>query len=115
MAKSGIPKVLDRRHLIVKELPAEQALAIADAYLEEGRAEEALIFFEKAGANERLAELRATAVADGDVFMLRGAARAMGEVPSRAEWTAVEAAASASGRLAYAIDAKRQLEVDAGG
>lgn len=112
MAKSAIPKVLDRRHLIVKELPEAQSIEIAEAYLEAGRVEEALIFLEKAAATERLAELRAQAVAEGDVFLLRGAARAMGESPDRSEWTATEAAATAGGRLAYAVDAKRQLEVD---
>jgi hypothetical protein len=115
MGKSKIPNVLVRRHLIEKELSETQALEIGEAYLDEGRSEEALIFFEKAGANERLRELRAAAVASGDVFLLRGAARAMGEAPSRDEWTGAQVAATAAGRLNYAADAKRQLEVDAEG
>ena len=43
MAQPKIPNPLDRRHLIEKELPAERALALAEAYLEEGRTEEAVV------------------------------------------------------------------------
>ena len=111
MAKSAIPGVLERRHLIEKEIGEAQALAIAEAYLAEDRLEEALAFLEKAGASERLAELRAGAVAAGDVFVLRSAARSMGESPSREEWVGVEAAAAAAGRELYVADAHRQLEV----
>ena len=112
MAKSAIPGVLERRHLIEKEIGEAQALAMAEAYLAEDRLEEALAFLEKAGASERLAELRAGAVAAGDVFLLRGAARSMGESPSRDEWVSVETAAAAAGRKRYAADAHRQLEVE---
>jgi hypothetical protein len=115
MAKSLIPGALERRHLIVKEIPEAQALMIAEAYLEVERQEEALVFLEKAGASERLAELRASASASGDVFLLRGAARSMGESPSRDEWTRVADAAAAAGRDEYAADARRQLEVGSEG
>jgi hypothetical protein len=115
MAKSAVPGVLERRHLIESETGEAQALKIAEAYLAEDRLEEALVFFEKAGAAEPLAELRANAVAAGDVFMLRSAARAMGESPSRDEWVSVEAAAAAAGRELYVADAQRQLEVGSDG
>jgi len=112
MAKSAVPGVLERRHLIVSETSDAQALEIAEAYLAEDRQEEALVFLEKAGAKERLAELRASAAAAGDVFLLRSAARAMGEAPSRDEWSRVEATAAAAGRELYVADAQRQLEVE---
>jgi len=112
MAKSAVPNALERRHLIEKEVAEAQALRIAEAYLADERLEEALAFLEKAGASERLAELRAGAVAAGDVFLLRSVARAQGESPSREEWVGVEAAAAAAGRERYAADARRQLEVE---
>lgn len=111
MAKSVVPGALERRHLIVKDIGAEQALKIAEGYLEEDRLEEALVFLEKAGDREHLAELRAKAAAAGDGFLLRGAAGAMGETPTRAEWSTVESAARAAGRDQYAAEAHRQLEV----
>jgi len=112
MAKSAVPGVLERRHLIESETVEAKALEIAEAYLAEERLEEALVFLQKAGATERLTELRAGAVTAGDVFMLRGAARAMGESPNREEWTCVERSATAAGRELYAEDARRQLEVE---
>lgn len=112
MAKSAVPGVLERRHLIESEAGEAQALKIAEAYLAEDRIEEALIFLEKAGASERLSELRTAAVSAGDVFLLRSAARAMGESPSRDEWVGVQTAARAEGRELYAVDAHRQLEVE---
>lgn len=115
MAKSSIPGMIERRHLIEKEIGEAQALAMAEAYLAEDRVEESLAFLEKAGATERLAELRAGAVAAGDVFLLRGTARAMGESPSHEEWADVEAAAAAAGRELYAAAAHRQLEVESEG
>ena len=44
MARTGIPDPLERRHLVEKDLPAAQALAIANAYLEKDRCLEALDF-----------------------------------------------------------------------
>lgn len=114
MAKSVVPGALERRHLIVKDIGEAQAEKIAEGYLEEDRLEEALVFLEKAGATERLVELRASASAAGDAFLLRGAAGAMGETPTRAEWVTTEAAARAAGREQYAAEAQRQLEVGSG-
>jgi hypothetical protein len=112
MAKSTVPGAIERRHLIEKEIGEAQALKIAESYLDEDRIEESLIFLEKAGANDRLAELRANAVTAGDAFLLRSIAASMGETPSRSEWSAVEAAAAAAGRDLYVATAHRQLEVD---
>jgi hypothetical protein len=110
MARSGIPNPLDRRHLIEKNVSEAQALQVAEAYLSEGRTVEAIEFLAKADARDQLAEVRAAAVAAGDVFLLRAAARALGESPNRGEWTEAAAAATAAGLERYAADAKRQLE-----
>ena len=67
-------------------------------------------FLALAGAEERLAELRRRAVEEGDAFLLRQAARALGDAPSAAEWNQLCAAAEASGKERYAADARRQAE-----
>jgi hypothetical protein len=110
MAKSTIPNPLDRRHLIEKDLSDAQALEIAEAYRAAGRSVEAVDFFAKAHARDRLAELRSRAIETGDVFLLRAVARAMEEPPARAEWSATAEAADAAGKDRYAAEARRQLE-----
>jgi hypothetical protein len=110
MARSKIPDPLKRRHLVEGEQSAAQSLAVAEAYLEQGRAVEALAFLVKAGADDRLVELRGAAVEAGDLFLLRQVATAQREAPSAAEWSALAAAAEASGKELYAADARRQAE-----
>jgi hypothetical protein len=108
MAKSRIPNPLTRRHLVQRDLAPAQALRTAEAYLAEDRVIDALEFLVKAGAEERLGELRATAVKAGDAFMLRAVARAMGAPPAPEEWMEAAASAEAAGKLCYAADAQRQ-------
>ena len=111
MAKAAkIPNPLERRHLVEKELPADQARAIADAYLADGRSLEAIDFLKLAGAGEGLAELRSRALAEGDAFLLRAVANAQGRPPTRDDWQKLAAAATATGRERYALEARRQLE-----
>ena len=110
MAKSKIPDPLERRHLVEKELPPDQARAIADAYLAEDRWIEAIDFLKIAGAGEGLAELRSRAITEGDAFLLRAVANADGRPPTRDDWQKLAAAATANGRERYALEARRQLE-----
>lgn len=110
MARKGIPDPLERRHLLAREIPADQALRIAEAYLAEGRRPEAVEFLEKAGAAEPLEALRAEAIASGDVFLLRAVARAQGRTVPRDDWMRLAEAAAASGRLRYEEEARRQAE-----
>jgi hypothetical protein len=109
VAQSKIPGPLERRHLVERELAADRALAIGEAYLEQDRMVEAIDFLAKAGAGQRLAELRRDAVAAGDVFLLRALAEAMQEPPEREEWASL-AAAAAAGKDRYATEAGRQAE-----
>jgi hypothetical protein len=106
VAKSKIPDPLARRHLIERELTPAQALRLAEAYLAEGRALEAIDFLRKAGARDRLAALREQAVAAGDVFLLRALALALEEAPDRAAWARLAEAAAAAGKQRYAADAR---------
>jgi hypothetical protein len=110
VAKSQLPNALDRRHLVAREMAPAQALRVAEAYLAEGRSLEALDFLRKAGAAERLAELRREAVATGDAFLLRCIAGESSDPPTRDEWAALADAAAAAGRQLYAEQARRQAQ-----
>jgi hypothetical protein len=110
MARSAIPDPLERRHLIERELSPARALAIAEAYLEQGREIEAIDFLRKGEDSEHLAELRRQAQERGDGFLLRAVARATGHGPEREEWSRLAAAAEAAGNERYALDARRQAE-----
>lgn len=110
MAKAKIPDPLERRHLVEKQLTPAQARALADAYLAEDRRIEAIDFLKLAGAGERLAELRASALAEGDAFLLRAVAAAQGQPPTREDWQRLADAAAATGRDRYAVEARRQAE-----
>ncbi|HEY8154968.1 MAG TPA: hypothetical protein VII72_12645 [Myxococcota bacterium] len=108
MAKSTIPDPLERRHLVERELTPAQALKLGEAYLAEGRLLEAVDFLRKAGARDKLAGVRAEAIAAGDSFLLRVVATALGETPDRESWQGLAAAADAAGKQRYAADARRQ-------
>ncbi len=108
MAKSKVPDPLERRHLVERELPPAQSLRLAEAYLAEGRALEAVDFLRKAGEKDRLSAVRAEAVAAGDSFLLRIVATALGEPPNRESWRQLAEAAEAAGKQCYAADARRQ-------
>ncbi len=111
MARSRIPDPLTRRHLIERELAPAQALAIAEAYLAQGRSVEALEFLRKAGAEDRLQALRRQAVEEGDAFLLRAVAAQLGVEPEGREWRALALAAEAAGKPVYAAQARRHAEV----
>ena len=109
MAKSSIPNPLERRHLIEKEMDAPAAMAMAEAYLEVGRAVEAIDFLVKAEAMDRLEQLTEEAVASGDAFLVQMLARASGREPDAACWERVASAAEAAGKERYALTARRQI------
>ncbi len=110
MAKTAIPDPLERRHLVERALAPTRALAIAEAYLEQGRELEAVDFLRKGEGAERLAELRSRALERGDPFLLRAVAVATGSPPEREEWRRLADAAAAAGKERYALEARRQAE-----
>lgn len=110
MARSPLPHALARREWIEQELDPARALRIAEAYLEQGRVAESIVFLAKAGAGDRLRELAQRAVQDGDAFLLREACRALGEEPVREQWQELAARATAAGKERYAVEAHRQAE-----
>ncbi|CAG0949679.1 hypothetical protein MYXO_00122 [Myxococcaceae bacterium] len=108
MAKAKLPDALARRHLVEKSLAPAQALRLAEAYLEQERVVEALVFLQKAGAVDRLRAIAEQAKLDGDVFLMRQTAALLGEAPSAADWRAAAEAAREQGKLRFAADAERQ-------
>ncbi len=111
MARSPIPDALARRYLLERKLPAAQALKIAEAYLEQGRALEAVDFFRAAEAVDRLEALCAAALREGDAFLLRAACGAIGREPRRDEWLQLAEAARGLSKQRYVAEAERQAGV----
>ena len=109
MAKRKIPDPLRRRHLVEQKIDPARALQIAEAYLEEDRAMEAVAFLMKAEARERLASLREQAVREGDAFLLREISMALGKEFGAATWQKLARAAEAKGKQRYAAEASRQV------
>ena len=107
MAKSAIPSPIERRHLVERDLGADQALGIAEAYLEAERFEEAVAFLAKAGADDRLKALADDAVAAGDVFLLTEISRVQGRDPDSETWQRLADSARRAGKDAYADTAER--------
>jgi hypothetical protein len=114
MAKNRIPNPLQRRHLLEQDLAPPRALAVAEAYLAEGRSAESLDFLAKAGAEDKLRALEEEAIASGDVFLLREVAQRLGEEPDADRWRRLAEAAEACGKEVYAHEARRMAEARAG-
>jgi hypothetical protein len=108
VARNKIPDPMERRHLLEKSMDAKVAIAIADAYLAEDRAVEAVDFFAKAGAREQLEAMVEPAIEAGDAFLLKSIHDALGvEEPRPDEWARLAAAAEAAGKTLYANVAER--------
>lgn len=109
MAKKTLPDPLRRRHLVEQPLDPARALQIAEAYLEGGRAIEAVAFLVKAEAREQLNTLRDQAVGEGDAFLLREISVALAEEFDAETWQALAEAAQSAGKERYSAEASRQV------
>ena len=104
MASIKLPDPLSRRHLLEGSLEASKAMALAKAYVEDGREVEAVDFFAAADpssneeAHTALVALRDVALEQGDVFLMRIASGALEEDPSQDTWQALADAATRAGR-----------------
>lgn len=107
MARAKTPDPLKRRHLLEEALPPARAVAIAEAYLAEGRRFDALAFLAKADDRDRMRKLLGEAVTDGDLFLAREVAALLGEPPDARTWNELAAAAEAAGRERSAAEARR--------
>ncbi|MCG8589896.1 MAG: hypothetical protein MJE66_11460 [Proteobacteria bacterium] len=110
MARNRLPDAIKRRHLLERELTASDARQTADAYLEAGRAVEALPFLHMAGAEDELRRLVEEAIAAGDAFLLRSVATVAGWQPTVEQWRALAQEAEAAGKERYAETALAQVE-----
>lgn len=110
MAKSQIPDAIERRHLVDRDLKPAQSLRYAEAYLAEGRDQDAIEFLVKADATEQLEALRKRAIDSGDVFLFRSVSGATGVEMERDEWRSLSVAARAAGRIRYAEEAMSMAE-----
>ena len=110
MAKSKLPNAIERRHLIDRDLKPAQSLRYAEAYLEEGRDQDAIDFLVKAEATDQLEAMRKRAIDSGDVFLFRSVSTAMGVTSERDEWRSLSKAARAAGRERYADEAMGMAE-----
>jgi hypothetical protein len=108
--KQRIPDPLERRHLVERELDPARALVLAEAYLAEERAQEAVAFLKRANATDRLEALWQQALREGDMFLLREVAAALAREPDAASWRALAEAAASAGKDRYAAEARRQAE-----
>ncbi len=119
MAEIELPDPLSRRHLLEGDLDSAKALALAKAYLEDGREVEATDFLaaadpdSNAEAREALCELQRVAVKHGDVFLMCAASAALDEEPSAETWCALAEAASRAGRSQDVETAERLATVGA--
>jgi len=114
MAKAVIPDALSRRHWLSDDLGAERALEVAEAYLAEGRAFEAVDFLRKAEAHDKLLEIGREAMESGDLFLFRAICEASGEEADASDWRTLADAAEAAGKTLYAAEARRQLQAVGG-
>jgi len=110
LAKSKIPNAIERRHLIDRELKPAVSMRYAEAYLAEGRDQDAIAFLVKAQASDVLAAMRQRANEAGDAFLYRSVCSASGVAGDRAEWRALSEAARAAGRERYANEALQMAE-----
>lgn len=119
MAETKLPDPLSRRLLLEGGLEPAKALAVAKAYLEDGREVEAIDFLAAVGpdsnaeAREALCQLQTAALERGDVFMMRASSAALDEEPSAEKWRALAEAASRAGRSKDIETAERLATVDA--
>jgi hypothetical protein len=107
MAKPAVPDPMARRHLIEKEMESSQSLALAETYLADGRASEAVVFLVKAGADDRIGDLMEQAVSEGDAFLLKQIVDASRRECAPERWLALADAAEAVGKQRYAEMARR--------
>jgi hypothetical protein len=110
VGKKKLPRPIERRHLIERELSTAQALRYAEAYLEEGFEVDAIAFLVKAEATDQLQALRGRSIEAGDGFLFRAVASAMEDPPKTEEWEALAEAAKRSGKERYSADALRHSE-----
>jgi len=109
-----LPRAIEKRNMLYAPDPRRpfDALSLGDAFAEKGRLPEALDFYERvtdaAVRAERVARIKASALGQGNAFLLNRIA-SKGHVPvSKDEWREAANNAKKVGRLRYALRAAIQ-------
>ena len=111
MKQTVIPNSLKRRDFIEQEMSDAESLAFADAYMEDGRIQEGIVFLSKANATDRLEALAEQAVGEGDAFLLKEVGQVLGRDFSSDRWLKLAEAAEKAGKTIYSETARRQARV----
>ena len=111
--RGGIPDALGRRHVLYEQdVPAQQKVAAAEAYLAEGRLEEALEFYGHADDRAALEKMKAAALESGNAYLLGRVFDFENDLVGPADWEALAARAESLGRGGDANRARAILRGD---
>ncbi|MFN7973466.1 MAG: hypothetical protein U0166_14145 [Acidobacteriota bacterium] len=105
MASYKILTIADKQKMLSTGTK-EVLTAWGDFYKQEGRIHDALDFYERAAATDRLEDLRKAAVTDGNYFLYRRATQVLKIDPSPADLEVLAGRAAATGSDAYARQAR---------
>ncbi len=101
---------LEKRDLLAREgASCELLLAHAESFLEQDALDSALAFFDRAGNSEGLARVKAKAIERGNAYLLFRLHDSRHGSVQEQDWIAVAERAEAIGKIAYALQAWRQL------
>jgi hypothetical protein len=116
---TGIPTPIDKRNMLYAPDPKKpfDGAVIGDSFVAAGRLCEGLDFYERVAdaktRDERIARVKATALTQGDAFLL-GRVAAKGFVPvSKDEWRQAAVTARSAGMIRHALRAAIQAGEEA--
>ena len=93
--------------LHAKDTKPEELSRWGKVFCQEGWLTDALLFYEKAKDQQRLAELRTRVVEEGDVFLFRQVQKAQNQPADGGEWQRIGDRALALGKWQFAWEAFR--------
>ncbi|MEW6359126.1 MAG: hypothetical protein AB1696_22520 [Planctomycetota bacterium] len=109
MASKPLPGYSEKRKILFsKTMPAEEIDSSGQAFLDEGRLNEALDLFEQSGNKEKVKQIVAKAREAGDVSIWLRAKRMLGETPAPEMWEGIAEQALAFGKENFAAWAFEQ-------
>ncbi len=94
-----------RRLLNSREPDRESLVAYGNFYLDKGLITDATEFFEKAGFEEGLREIRTISLSEGDVFIFRKVNKILKISGSKEDWNTLGERALKLGKIHYALTA----------
>jgi len=109
MSKSAYSLFRKRKLLHDKSSTPDKLIGAGEAFLEAGRYYDAVDFFEKADARDRLAEMVEAAITEGDTALLLRVKKLLGEEPEPEELRRAALKATESGRSTMALVAYKRL------